>query len=176
MKKVVGIFITMVMVFVFVSMAFASDGIAYNTTGEKAKEMIEEWIKNNMGTEDKNLFMNFSDNGTIIYGYGGLAVEDYRAESGYSEWSIEGFNNWSMKQFDMCEINTWCVGFIDGYAIYRSQAQSETSILGGNENGDFYCADVIFIVYSVFDENGNKNNITEDIITEDIITEEIIVH
>lgn len=148
MKKLVSI-ILMVIMMVLGTATYAEqgDGILYNSDYGEAEEIMNEYCEVR-GLYDWQIG---NDVGKILYGCGGICKEVFEEETGMS-WSIEAFNKRSIDEFDICEIHTYEIETIDGIKMYRSQAQSETTPLGYKDNEPYYCADVIFMVFS-FDED-----------------------
>lgn len=151
MKKVI-IGMAMVLVMVFVTMtavASIGDGIVYGTNGYDVDQMVREWAEHE-GLDD---WLIENEVNGVLYGIGAVAKEDFETDYG-KEWSIENFNECSKTDWEMSEIKTWCCGFIDGYAVYRTQAKSETKALAYKNGEELYCVDALFMVYSVYDING----------------------
>ena len=148
MKKIISVLILMVMVIMLGSTAVAEtkNGIIYGITTEEAKNIIDEFIEKR-GLWDWQIFNAVE---SVLYGYGGICKEDFEAETN-KPFSKESFEEWSIDKFDICEIHTYVIETVDGITFYRSQAQSETTPLGYKDGEAYYCADVIFFVFSTYD-------------------------
>ena len=148
MKKVIGIFITMVMVFVLVGMALGdSEGIAYRTNEYEAEELVKNWADSE-GLYDWTTFNNVDG---VLYYVGGVKLEYFKEYYGV-DWSIQNFNEQSMKEWEISEIHTWRVGETsEGVAIYRTIAHSDSKVIAYYDEADYYNCDVLFIVYSEYE-------------------------
>lgn len=149
MKKVIGIFLAMVMVFVFVSMAFAEDGISYGKYDHEVCDMVHDWA-DNQGYWDWTMDKPRCLNG-VGYACGALNKDAWENETGY-EWSIDNFKKWLDEEWETCEVHIRVIGTIDGVNVYLCETQSETKIAGSaynyekEEYEDCYCASIMFAV------------------------------
>ena len=145
MKKLV-VYILLVVMTICCGSAYADarDGIFYGIDMYEAKEIIDEWAE--IKGLDDWIIMN--DVNGVLYGLGGICLEDYKNDSNNDDWSIDGFEKWSIEKFEMSEIHTIVVDEVDGIKFYHSRAKSETTPLGYKNGEAFYNADVVFMVYS----------------------------
>lgn len=148
MKKLASI-ILMVIMMVLGTAAYAEqgDGIWYSSNYYEVEEIMNEYCELR-GLYDWQIG---NDVKGTLYGCGGICKENFESEYGMP-WSIEAFNKSSIDEFDICEIHTYEIETIDGIKMYRAQAQSETTPLGYKDNEPYYCADVIFMVFSFNEE------------------------
>ena len=153
MKKVLGIIIILMVVIGAICYysarndAKAEDGVMYKTDSCTAEEFINNWAAEN----EKNDWIAQNDVNGVLYGLGGLCKDVWEHNYG-KDWSIEAFNEASIEEFDMCEIHTCVVEERNGVYIYEAKAQSETTPLGWKNGEPYYCADVIFVIYSNYGE------------------------
>ena len=173
MKQVIGIFMVMVFVFVFGSMALGENEIVYGINCYEACEMVHDWADNQCYW-DWTLSPVRVLNG-VGYACGALDVDTWKDETGYNEWSIDNFKDWMVDEWETCEVKIRTIGQVEGTNVYLCETKSETKIAGTGYNyeteeyEDCYCASLIFVVFSEKDINGNPVNIEEQIITENII-------
>ena len=139
MKKVVGIFLAMVFVFVVINMAFAD---IYPTYG-KAEEMLKEWAIKYGYQECVNETVNAD--GSLNY-CGFLSKAGFEKETG-KECTVDNWMEMSIKEFNITEIETKQVGEIEGHAVYYTHAKSNNGSLG-SINGVYYNdVYVLFMIY-----------------------------
>lgn len=151
MKKVLGIIIILAVVVSVIAFANANakaenDGIKYGFSYGEAEEFMREYA-NEKGLYDWDIR---NDVNGVLYGLGGVCVEDFENDYG-CPWSVENFNKCSTEEFDMVGIHTYQVDEVDGIKIYHAKAKSETKALGWKDGEPYYCADVIFMVFSYND-------------------------
>lgn len=120
MKKVVGIFITMVMVFVVASMALGDE---CNCNLCKAERWIKAYAREN-GYE--KCYNDVRENGVHYY-CGVLDIEEFELYEGI-EYSIYNWGNWAVEEFNFltCEIETIEEnGFRDVYLVRAKTADNK---------------------------------------------------
>lgn len=146
MKKVIGIFLTMVLAFVvLMSNVYASE-IA-DVYPDEGYDLVREWAKN----QGWNDWYNITGDGFVGHSCGALSMKDFENETGL-DWSMETFEKALIEQWDLCECRIKQVGEIEGNNIYLIEAQSETKVIGTiwndetNSYDDYYCASVLFMV------------------------------
>lgn len=147
MKKVICIFLTMVMVALVCAIAFAGEEIA---TGDKARELYDRAYK---WAEENGLYEYVNNDAVdgILYGCGGLDVEEFEKHYGV-EYSISNFIKKSMYDYDMTECYVTVVGELEGVNVYRAYAEAYEPIGSKwneetNEYEKYYKCDILFIVY-----------------------------
>lgn len=145
MKKVVGIFITMVLVALMASMAFASGNP--KCTGSEGLVMLEDWIKSQKC--EKYLREDFE--GGVKYTYGVIMASNFKELTG-EEYTENGLKKLYLNaknyggNFNATEVSVRLIGFVEGYNVYGLDIKTETEPLG-NENGiDYYIGSAVFMV------------------------------
>lgn len=147
MKKLVSIILMVVLMMTVVSaIADTHDGIFYGIDYSDAEEIMKEYAT----LREYNNHLNENGIDGVLYSLGGVCIEDFKSQSG-QDWSIDAFNSWSEKDFEIVEIHTEVIEVIDGIIMYRAQAQSENVPLGYKNGEAYYCADVVFMVFSLYD-------------------------
>ena len=145
MKKAICIILAMMMAIMVASaVAETCDGIAYGISFYDAEKIAEEYGESK-GLDD---WMIRNDVNGVLYGLGGVCLEDFEHDSGMEGWSINNFDAASIAMWDICEIHTIEVETVNGITFYHTQAQSETTPLGWKDGKSYYCADVVFFVFS----------------------------
>ena len=144
MKKVIGIFLTMVFVFVVISIASGNEISKLN--GNECYSKVKEFAKNGWSK-----WYNEEADESVLYGCGVISIEEFENGLGI-EWSIENLEKAETEYYGLCECHVNKVGEIDGDDIYLIEAQSETKVLGSKYNyeteqvDEFYCGSVLFMV------------------------------
>ena len=144
MKKVIGIFMTMVMVFVFVSMAVSENPKGYS--GSEVYTMVEEWAR----AQHKD---NYLDSKVIDGSYctcGVIETSDFKELTG-NDFTVDelvdvyyhsrdyGFD------WDVTNASVKLVGFYEGYDVYELNINTNLPI-GTYDGEDYYNGNVIFMV------------------------------
>ena len=147
MKKVIGIFMTMVMMFLVISMNIGYATEVADITGSEGYELVREFAETN-GLDD--WYIENDVNG-VLYGCGAFDIECWEREYGLT-YSFENFEKWMNEYWELCECRIRKCGEINGYDVYLIEAQSETKELGHKWNDDtemydpYYCARVLFMI------------------------------
>lgn len=155
MKKVIGIFLTMVFVFVVTSMVFGETemntidkniGAVYTDYYWNVNEMVDEWCRHN-GYENYVDHENSFEDG-IYRGSGILNASAFEKDTN-EIFSFENAIKETQKHYD-CNIEIKHVGYYENYKVYQLHGKSETDVLGTtyHDDGttDYYEVDLIFMV------------------------------
>lgn len=146
MKKVVGIFITMVLVFVVVSMTLAEQN-PLNIEWEEVKEMIDNWIKTQ---RNENYICGYID-GNIYYAAGVISNDEFKKLTG-EDFTTEGLETLYLEcekygeNYDVLYANVKTVGFYEGYNVYELDMKTNNIPLGRHEGMNYYHVNVVFMV------------------------------
>jgi len=153
MKKVVGIFMAMVMVFVMIGTVYGEakvdvkiDGAVYGISGSVVYDWIGEWAKSvgdgRTGSELKNGYYK---------GYGVIDAKWFIEEYGCDP-TVENITNVLTDAYDLEKLEIVTAGFYDDYTVYKMFAKSKTMAIGNtydynlNDYVDYYEGDMYFMV------------------------------
>ena len=128
MKKVVGIFMAMMMVFIVLSMA-----IAENPKGDvnEVYAMVQDWIR----SQDQERYLRGDFEGGVYYTCGVISASEFKKLTGeeYSEMGLKKVY-WNAKDygadFNAVYVSIRLAGFIEGYDVYILDIKTETEPLG----------------------------------------------
>ena len=151
MKKVIGIFMTMVFVVLMVSMAFGENPNGY--TGSEVYAMVEEWARaqNYYETYDYNL-----EDG-VYHCMGVIETKDFKEMTG-NDFTMDELTNvyYNCKDYgqdwDVTDARIRRVGFYEGYDVYILDLSTNEIPLGsGYDYGnasyeDYYHVSVLFMI------------------------------
>lgn len=146
MKKVIGIFLTMVVVFMFASMALAENN-PKGYEGSEVANMVEEWIKSN--SSDVYLTRTF-DQG-VAYEYGVICTSDYKELTG-EDLTLDGLKEVYLNgtkygcDYDASEVTIKTIGFHESYDVYKLEIKTTNMPLCSNNGIDYYRGEAIFMI------------------------------
>lgn len=125
MKKIVGIFIFVMIAALMVAMAYGESGTYYGP-GSEAQSLIEKWASENGG---EKYIEKFTEDG-IYRICGALDVKGYE-EYFDVDFTWEDYETRIRSQYNMIEFQIFEIGQIDGYTIYLIEGYSEQDIEDG---------------------------------------------
>ena len=137
MKKVVGIFLAMVMVFLVISMnvSLAENKIVEGYYGSTVQDFVEEWMR--AQKKDEKYFSNTTDDFGYFYGHGVILVEEFEETYGV-KWNDESMYKVLSDNYDNLELEIKTIGFYEGYNVYLMKAKSTDPIGYGYSYGEQY--------------------------------------
>lgn len=137
MKKVVGIFLTMVMVFLAISMnvSLAENRIVEGYYGSRVQDFVEEWMRGQK--KDDKYFDNTVDEFGYFYGHGVILVDEFEEEFGI-EWNDESMYKVLSEHYNNLELEIKTIGFYEGYNVYLMKAKSTDPIGNYYSYGEAY--------------------------------------
>ena len=160
MKKVVLVFMAIVLVSLAIGMAFGEnakinteaivDGACYDKEFYEAEDLVKEWILSvgDKRNAEKKLIDGYWYGYGIIDGYG--FNDDYGCNP-----TIENIKEILGTKYDLSKFEIVVAGYIDDYAVYKMVAESETETIGyewnyETEEYDEYCKGSIYymVVYN----------------------------
>ena len=126
MKKVMGIFMVMVMVFLAISMntSLAENRIVEGYYGSTVQGFVEEWMR--AQKKDERYFNRTTVN-EYYYGYGVLLVNEFEELYGV-EWNDESMRKVLSEHYGNLEMEIKTIGFYEGYNVYLMKAKSTDPI------------------------------------------------
>lgn len=137
MKKVIGIFMAMVMVFLVISMnvSLAENKIVEGYYGSTVQGFVEEWMR--AQKKDEKYFNNTIDDFGYFYGHGVILVEEFEETYGV-KWNDESMYKVLSDNYDNLELEIKTIGFYEGYNVYLMKAKSTDPIGYGYSYGEQY--------------------------------------
>ena len=137
MKKVIGIFMAMVMVFLVISMnvSLAENKIVEGYYGSTVQDFVEEWMR--AQKKDEKYFNNTTDDFGYFYGHGVILVEEFEETYGV-KWNDESMYKVLSDNYDNLELEIKTIGFYEGYNVYLMKAKSTDPIGYGYSYGEQY--------------------------------------
>lgn len=127
MKKVIGIFMAMVMVFLVISMnvSLAENKIVEGYYGSTVQDFVEEWMR--AQKKDEMYFNNTTNDFGYFYGHGVILVKEFEETYGV-EWNDESMYKVLSDNYDNLELEIKTIGFYEGYNVYLMKAKSTDPI------------------------------------------------
>ena len=148
MKKVIGIFISMVMVFLVFSMnvSLAENRIVEGYYGSTVQDFLEDWMKTQK--VDERYFNNTINEFGYYYGHG-VVVANYFEDDYGIEFNDESMRKVLSDNFKNLELEIKTIGMYEGYNVYLMKAKS-TDTIGyyysyGNKY-EYYEGEMIYMV------------------------------
>ena len=148
MKQVIGIFMAMVFVFVFASMALAENPKGYSDS--EVYTMVEEWTK---GQRLDVYYNEELDNG-VKHMMGVLSTSDFKELTG-EEFTIERLEQVYYEaekyglDFNATDVKIRLAGFYEGYDVYILDISTNEKPIGheyGDNEQDYYHGSIVFMV------------------------------
>lgn len=151
MKKVIGIFMSMVFVVLMLSMAFGEN--PKNYSGSEVYTMVENWAESQHCYDLYN--RNFKDG--CYHMMGVIETRDFKELTG-NDFSMEDLEKVYYNcdkygyEWDVNECNVKLVGFHEGYDVYELTINTNTIPLGScydyetNNYVDYFNGKVLFMV------------------------------
>ena len=153
MKKVIGIFMTMVLLFVvsmITNVVIAENVTKDNFTESEVYDMVTEWSKKSgiYGKYDHEMI-----NG-IYCTKGVLSTKGFKELTG-NDFTLNGledfYYNIGMYDYDLdCDVNKVeikVIGLHENYEIYRMDITTKNIPLGNYQGIDYYNGSIIFMIY-----------------------------
>lgn len=127
MKKVIGIFMAMVMVFLVISMnvSLAENRIVEGYYGSTVQDFLEEWMRTQK--KDEKYFNNRTNEFGYFYGHGVVVVNEFEDHWGCC-WSNESMYKVLSEHYKNLELEIKTIGFYEGYDVYLMKAKSTDPI------------------------------------------------
>lgn len=147
MKKVIGIFLTMVMVFLVISMnvSLAENKIVEGYYGSTVQDFVEEWMR--AQKKDEMYFNNTTNDFGYFYGHGVILVKEFEETYGV-KWNDESMYKVLSDNYDNLELEIKTIGFYEGYNVYLMKAKSTDPIGYAYNYGErypYYEGEMIFM-------------------------------
>lgn len=149
MKKVIGIFMMMVMVFLVFSMnvSLAENRIVEGYYGSTVQDFLEEWMR--VQKVDEKYYNNETNEFGYFYGHGVVSVDDFEEQFGI-EWNNNNMYNVLSENYENLEFEIKTVGFYEGYNVYLMKAKSTDPIgwtYSYGEQYPYYEGEMLFMAY-----------------------------
>ena len=127
MKKVIGIFLTMVLVFLVLSMnvSLAENKIVKGYCGSEVQGFVEEWMRSQK--IDEKYYDNTADEFGYFYGHGVMLVDEFEESFGV-EWNDESMYKVLSEHYNNLEFEVKTIGFYEGFNVYLMKAKSTDAI------------------------------------------------
>ena len=147
MKKVIGVFLTMVMVFLVISMnvSLAENKIVEGYYGSTVQDFVEEWMR--AQKKDEKYFNNTVNEFGYFYGHGVMLVNEFEETYGI-EWNNESMEKVLAEHYSNLEFEVKTIGFYEGYNVYLMKAKSTDPIgytYSYGEQYPFYEGEMIYM-------------------------------
>jgi len=147
MKKVIGIFMAMVMVFLVISMNVSlADEIVKGYYGSEVQDFLEEWMRAQQ--KDEKYFKDTTDEFGYYYGHGVVLADEFEKLYGV-EWNEESMYDVLSEHYENLELEVTTIGFYEGYNVYLMKAKSTEPVgykYSYGEEEPYYEGEMIFMV------------------------------
>ena len=150
MKKVICIFMMMVMVFLAISMnvSLAENRIVEGYYGSTVQDFLEDWMR--AQKVDEKYFINETNDFDYFYGHGVVAVDDFENDFGV-EWNNENMYKVLSEHYKNLEFEVKTIGFYEGYNVYLMKAKSTDPIgwtYSYGEQYPYYEGEMMFMAFT----------------------------
>lgn len=125
MKKVIGIFMIMVIGFLVFSMNVSLANEIVKGYGSEVQNFLEEWMRAQQ--KDEKYFNNTVDEFGYYYGHGVMLVDEFEEVYGMA-WNASSMYEVLSKTYSNLEFETKTIGFYEGYNVYLMKAKSTDPI------------------------------------------------
>lgn len=129
MKKVVGIFMVMVFIVLFGSMAFGENAVVNGIYGDEVYDWTAEWLR--LNGKDEYLYDGYEEGKTYFKGYGVLLVNEFETEFGI-EFTEDNFEDIFMEakrdEYYGLVVDIDIIDIYKGCYVYKMYAKANVPI------------------------------------------------